>query len=183
MPSPSIKEFGRQVQQDDHCWKSRFMKIQEVHSWNHQKLAWNLRIVISERLSSSKGPSSGSMSVFRGIFHPKKCIRNTTRNVSWSPGSGSATSPQPFRCSHVRFVTDVDGVFTKCLVSSKKWCWFLMWDADQWAVPNWWDMFLMEFGVEVLSILTTSHLASASSGVVLFCWFGGSVVFAFVCQT
>ena len=33
MPSPSIKEFGRQVQQDDHCWKSRFMKIQEVHSW------------------------------------------------------------------------------------------------------------------------------------------------------
>jgi len=32
MPSPSIKEFGRQVQQDDHCWKSRFMKIQEVHA-------------------------------------------------------------------------------------------------------------------------------------------------------
>ena len=38
---------------------------------NHQKLSWNLRMVVSERISSSKGPSSGSMSVFRGIFHPR----------------------------------------------------------------------------------------------------------------
>ena len=41
-------------------------------------------------------------------------------------------------------------------------------------------LFLREFGVEVLSLLTTSHLALASSGVVLFCWFGGSVGFAIV---
>ena len=101
------------------------------------------------------------MSVFRGFLPSKNASETRLGRTMFSdpPGSDSTTSPQPFRCSHVRFVTDVDGVFTKRLVSSKKWCWFLMWDADQGPAPNWWDMFLMEFGVEVLSILTTSHLA------------------------
>ena len=103
---------------------------------------------------------------------------NRKHNVYWVPGSGT-TSPQPFRRSHVRFVTDVDGVFTKRLVSSGNfacWCEMLM----RGPFPTDGILFLREFGVEVLSLLTTSHLALASSGVVLFCWFGGSVGFAIV---
>ena len=79
-------------------------------------------------------------------------------------------------------MTDVDGVFTKRLVSSENFgCWCEM--LIRGPFPTDGILFLREFGVEVLSILTTSHLALASSGVVLFFWFGGFGAFASVCQT
>ena len=102
----------------------RFMKIQEVHFWKHQKLAWNLRIVVSERISSSKNASETA---------------NRKHNVYWSP-----------RVRQHNLATTIP-LFTREVCDGCGWClyqaprllgefWLLVWDADQGAIPDWRDI-------------------------------------------
>ena len=156
----------------------RFMKIQEVHSWKPSKTIMELENRCFRKTSLFKGSIFTFYVSFQGYIPSKNALETANRkhNVYWAPVSGT-TSPQPFRRSHVRFVTDVDGVFTKRLVSSGNFgCWCEM--LIRGPFPTDGILFLREFGVEVLSILINNISLSLSifRGCPVFlvwrlCWF------------
>ena len=73
----SMKEFGRHVQQDDHCWKSRFMKIQEVHAWKPSKTIMELKNGCFRKTFRFKGSIFRFYVSFQGFSSIQERIRNS----------------------------------------------------------------------------------------------------------